>query len=103
MKVVNINGRQILAKDLATADGVTVLEGTMEFGGGTVTAGVVSSFLQKENVGELGVISLNGMQSYEVRDLTKPEAIELAHQTAKFELAKEIAIPRLENQTFASL
>jgi len=103
MKVVNINGRQLLAKSIASEDGVTTIEGSLEFAGSVVTGGVISTYLQKANLGELGVRTLNGASSYEVRDLTKSEAIAFDHEAARFDMAKALAIPQLENTTYANL
>jgi len=102
MQVININGRQLLAKAIANDEGVVTIEGALEFSG-DVTGGVISTYLQKSNLGELGVRTLNGSHSYEVRDLTKSEAIAFDHEAARFAMAKDIAIPQLENRTYAAL
>lgn len=103
MNVITVNGNQYLAAAVATEEGVTTISGALAFSGSSISAGVISTYLQKKNVGELTEQSLAGMQAYQTRELTSAENIAVKHAEAQFELAKEVAIPRLQNSTFADI
>jgi hypothetical protein len=106
MKIVTINSQAHLCGSIKKdeKDGSVMLVAAMKVSSnGPLSSGVISSYLQRANVKELQQINLQGAQSYETRDLTAKEDIIVSTAKATFKLAKAMALPRLENQTFSEL
>jgi hypothetical protein len=104
MQVITVNGEQYLGEIKDTKDGKVVSEALqIEKSNGDVAASTFATYITSRNVGDLNTLTVAGPVVSSVRDLRPVEAERLANLEAKFNRAKELAIPKLVNDTFLSL
>jgi len=105
MKLVTVGNESYLVAKVTNKDGAMTLAEAYSLSG-KVPEVAVSSFgfyLKKKLKGELITLNVTGGVATSVRDLSEKEKIILDDLQNKMQLAKDLAMPRLIERTFADI
>jgi hypothetical protein len=94
-----MGGKTYLASEITEAEGKVVVKSATEIGG-SLTKAAITNHLTRTNIGQADTFTMQGMVSYQTRDLTTEEQFLVSTLIGQFELVKKTALPRVENDQF---